>query len=152
MSSLFNSDFTEFLELFDKNKVRFILIGGYAVILHGFIRSTADMDIFVDKTEENYLKIKKAYDEFGAPIFSRDEFLEDKYDVWSIGREPNKIDIISKIKGLSFEESIENCEWFSFNKFKIPYIHINKLVKNKLATGRKKDLVDIEQLSKLLNL
>ena len=152
MPSLFNSDFTDFLRLLDDNKVRFILIGGYAVILHGFIRSTADMDIFVEKSAENYLKLKKTYLEFGASIFSKTEFFNDELDVWSIGREPNKIDVVSKIKGITFIESIESCEWFSLDNFKIPYIHINHLVKNKLATGRGKDLVDVEQLSKLLNI
>ena len=152
MPSLFNPDFVDFLELLDKNKVRFLLIGGYAVILHGFVRSTSDMDIFVEKTEENYFKLKKTYIDFGAPMFDKSEFFNQNFDVWSIGREPSKIDIISQIKGLTFEESIDYCEWFSLEKFKIPYIHINHLVKTKLATGRNKDLADIEQLSKLLNL
>ena len=152
MPSLFNPDFSDFLELLNKNKVRFLLIGGYAVILHGYVRSTSDMDIFVEKTEDNYLKIKKTYIDFGAPIFAKSEFLNENFDVWSIGREPSKIDIVSQIKGLTFEESITLCEWHSLENFKIPYIHINHLVRNKLATGRNKDLADVEQLSKLLNL
>ena len=152
MPSLFNEDFTDFLQLLNKNKVSFLLIGGYAVILHGFIRSTSDMDIFVERTKENYQKIKKTYIDFGASFFSEDEFFDDKIDVWSIGREPNKIDVVSKVNGITFQESINFCEWFDFKDFSIPFIHINHLVKNKLATGRKKDLVDVEQLSKLLNL
>jgi hypothetical protein len=91
MSNLFNEDFTDFLQLLDKNKVNFLLIGGYAVILHGFIRSTSDMDIFVERTDENYINLKKTYEDFGAPIFSKFDFFDDNFDVWSIGREPNKI-------------------------------------------------------------
>lgn len=152
MPSLFNADFIEFLELLDKNKVQFLLIGGYAVILHGYVRSTSDMDIFVERTVANYENLKKTYTDFGAPIFSKDEFLDANFDVWSIGREPSKIDIVSQIKGITFEESIGSSEWFDIENIKIPYIHINHLVRNKLATGRNKDIADVEQLSKLLNI
>ncbi len=148
--AIFNEDFIEFLELLNINKVKYMLVGGYAVILHGYVRSTSDMDIWVEKSEENYLKIKKTYQDFGAPFFSKQDFFDEKFDVWAIGREPNKIEIITKIDGISFEESISFCEYYQIKNTKIPYIHLNFLIKNKLASGRYKDLADIEQLSKLI--
>lgn len=151
MAALFNKDFVDFLEALDKHQVNFLLVGGYAVILHGYVRSTADMDIWVEKTDDNYSKLKNAFTYFGAPIFPKDEFFSRDFDVWSIGREPNKIDIISEIKGLNFFESKELCEWHPINNFKIPYIHFNHLLNAKKAAGRFKDLADIEELEKKNN-
>jgi hypothetical protein len=122
MVNLFNADFTDFLRSLYNHKVEHLLVGGYAVILHGYTRSTADMDIWVNKTIENYYRLKKAFAEFGAPVFSENDFLSGKYDVWAIGREPNKIEIMSQVKGLDFLESL----------------------------GRFKDMADIEQLKKKL--
>jgi hypothetical protein len=89
MANLFNKDFQDFIQGLNKNEVRYILVGGYAVILHGYIRSTADMNIWVDKTSENYQKLRMAIKEFGAPSFSESEFLGDEFNVWGIGKEPN---------------------------------------------------------------
>ncbi len=148
MPNLFNIDF---LELLEKYKVDYLLIGGYAVILHGYGRSTGDLDLWINQTSENYQKLKLVYTEFGAPIFSFEEFEEfenDKFDVWSIGVEPRKIEILTKVSGLHFGESSKNCEWLDLEKFKVPYIDLEDLIKNKTATGRYKDLADIEQLKK----
>ena len=74
MANLFNKDFTDFLRAFSQNKVEHLLVGGYAVILHGYTRSTADMDVWVNKTEKNYQRIAKAFFDFGTPVFSKDDF------------------------------------------------------------------------------
>lgn len=149
MPNLFNVDFLEFLELLDKHKVNYLLVGGYAVILHGYGRSTGDIDLWIAQTAENYNNLKKVYDDFGAPIFSKEDFDNEKLDVWSIGVEPRKIEILTKVSGLKFEESFTHCNWLQLDKFKVPYIDFDDLIKNKLATGRYKDLADIEQLKKL---
>ena len=148
MPNLFNIDFLEFLDYLNRQKVDYLLVGGYAVILHGYGRSTGDMDIWIKQTAENYLKLKKAYDDFGAPIFSIDDFENEKFDVWSIGVEPRKIEILTKVTALNFDESFKNCNWFELEKFKVPYIDFEDLMKNKKATGRLKDLLDVEQLMK----
>ena len=148
-NNIFNFDFLEFLELLEKHKVEFLLVGGYAVILHGYIRSTGDMDLWVNKTNENYNNLKKVYFDFGAPIFSFEQFLNDKFDVWGIGVEPSKIEILTHVDGLIFEESFKNRKYFNISKSKIPCINFEDLIKNKLASKRYKDLADIEQLSKL---
>lgn len=147
-TNLFNADFLDFLELLDKHDVDFLLVGGYAVILHGYIRSTGDLDLWINKTSKNYKNLKKAYLDFGAPIFSKEEFESDKFDVWSMGNEPRKIEILTHVDGLVFEESKKNCNWFELEKIKVPYIDFDDLIKNKKATGRYKDLADIEELKK----
>ena len=148
MPNLFNEDFLDFLELLDKHEVNFLLIGGYAVILHGYSRSTGDMDLWIDKSGKNYTNLKKVYLDFGAPIFSKKDFDSQVFDVWSIGIEPRKIEILTSVNGLTFEESKINCEWFQLEKIKVPYIDFDDLIKNKMATGRYKDLADIEELNR----
>jgi hypothetical protein len=148
MLNVFNIDFLEFLELLDNHEVEYLLVGGYAVILHGYARSTGDMDLWVNQTNQNYNKLKLVYTNFGAPIFSIEDFESDKFDVWSIGVEPRKIEILTKVSGLEFKESKKNCVYLNFEKFKIPYIDFEDLMKNKMATGRLKDLADAEQLMK----
>lgn len=148
MSSLFNYDFLEFLQLLHKHEVEYMLVGGYAVILNGYVRSTGDMDLWMNKTEVNYTKLKEVYLDFGAPIFPFEEFINDKFDVWSIGVEPTKIEVLTHVDGLKFSESIKNCNHLTIQDFTIPYIEYQDLIKNKEASGRYKDLADIEQLKK----
>jgi hypothetical protein len=148
MANLFNQDFQDFIEAFNVNNVRYILIGGYAVILHGYIRSTADMDIWVDKTKENYKKIKKALNQFGAPSFSENEFLGNEFNVWGLGKEPNRIEIMSEVKGLKFDVAYKKSKICEQGNLKIRFIHFNHLLDAKKAAGRFKDKNDIEQLSK----
>jgi hypothetical protein len=151
MPNLFNNDFLDFLLLLDNYNVDYLLVGGYAVILHGYGRSTGDMDLWVNQNEENYCKLKEVYQAFGAPMFSIDEFFSDKFDVWSMGVEPRKIEILTKVSGLNFEESKSHCNWINEIDFKVPYIDFEDLMKNKLATGRLKDLLDFQQLNKKRN-
>jgi len=149
MPNLFNIDFLEFLQLLDKHEVDYLLLGGYAVILHGYGRSTGDMDLWINKTTQNYNKLKLVYQDFGVPVFSIDDFESEKFDVWSIGIEPRKIEILTKVSGLSFNEAFKNRLFLNLENFKVPYIDFEDLIKNKLTSGRFKDLADIEQLKKL---
>ncbi len=149
MPNLFNLDFVDFLELLDKYQVEYLLVGGYAVILHGYNRTTGDMDLWVKKSSQNYIKLKNVYSDFDVPIFSENDFNSEKFDVWSIGKEPIKIEILTDVIGLVFDESFKNCNWFELEKFKVPFIDFEDLIKTKMASGRYKDLADIEQLEKL---
>ncbi|MDQ6756963.1 MAG: hypothetical protein M3004_08505 [Bacteroidota bacterium] len=148
MANLFNEDFREFIQYLNENNVNYILVGGYAVILHGYIRSTADMDVWVHKTKENYKKLKKALQQFGVPVFSENEFLGNIFDVWGFGKEPNRIEIMSEVKGMEFIEANSNCKIYQQEGFSIRYIHLDHLLKAKEAAGRFKDKNDIEQLKK----
>jgi hypothetical protein len=79
MGNIFNEDFRDFIKCFNKSSVRYILVGGYSVVLHGYSRSTGDMDIWVDRTADNYRRISRAFLEFGMPMFDMTEknFLTD---------------------------------------------------------------------------
>lgn len=148
MANLFNEDFQEFIQSLNINNVEYILVGGYAVILHGYIRSTADMDVWVHKTKDNYQKLKIALLHFGVPVFPENEFLGNEFDVWGFGKEPNRIEIMSEIKGVEFEKAYPNCKIYQQNDFFIRFIHLDNLLQAKEAAGRFKDKNDIEQLKK----
>lgn len=68
MANIFNTDFREFITALNENQVRYLLVGGFSVILHGYPRTTGDMDIWVDRSNDNYLRLKKAFLQFGMPV------------------------------------------------------------------------------------
>ncbi len=152
MSNIFNDDFQDFLQAFNKNGVKYLLIGGYSVILHGYSRTTGDMDLWVEKTEENYDKIVKAFTDFGMPIFDMtiDNFLKNPiYDVFTFGRPPVAIDVLTSVKRLIFEEAYEKRVIYQIDEnLNIPLIHYDDLISVKKAVGRPRDLNDIENLEK----
>ncbi len=106
------------------------------------------MDVWVNKTVENYQNLKNTFYHFGAPIFSAEEFLGDQFDVWGIGIEPNRIVVLNKIKGVEFSEAYPLCKTFIPNNVEVRYIHLNHLIQAKKAAGRFKDKADIEELNK----
>lgn len=150
MANIFNDDFRDFIQALNRNQVKYMLVGGYAVILHGYRRVTGDMNIWVNRTKENYAKLVQAFSQFGLPVFDMTEasFLQaDTADVFSFGRPPVGIDIITKLKGVEFEEAFPQSMQFSESGLSIRFIHLNNLIQAKKAAGRYKDLDDIEKLS-----
>lgn len=130
--------------------VEYLLVGGYAVILHGYRRVTGDMDIWVHRTAENYNRLKKAFDDFGLPVFdmTADKFLDvASADVFSYGRPPVSIDIITSLKGVDFDTAFAQAQIFDEEGLSIRFIHLNNLIEAKKAAGRHKDLDDIEKLT-----
>lgn len=149
MNNLFNADFLEFIECFNQNEVEYILIGGYSVILHGYPRTTGDLDLWVKRDEKNYRKIISAFDCFQLPSFEMtlENFLNvDQFDVFRFGRPPVAIDIITDVKGLKFENAWSNKVVGDFDSVKLNYISLTDLKTTKKATGRYKDLNDLENL------
>ena len=147
--NLFNDDFKDFIQALNNQNVEYILIGGYSVILHGYSRTTGDLDIWVNKTQSNYLKMEKAFSEFGIPAdaVGLNRFLNHKeYDVFSFGRSPVSIDIVTEIQGVEFEEAYKAFEKIEVQGIQVNLIHINHLKQTKKATGRFKDLDDLENL------
>ena len=106
------------------------------------------MDISVNKTKCNYQKLMKALNKFGAPFFLESKFLGDEFNVWVIGREPNKIEIMSEVKGLVFDNAYKESTFYYQGNLKIRFLHFNHLLESKKAAGRFKDKNDIEQLNK----
>jgi hypothetical protein len=149
MGNIFNQDFQDFIQSLNKFEVEYILVGGYAVILRGYSRTTGDMDIWVNKTEENYKKLFKAFSFFGLSIsdMTKENFLQNKdFDVFSYGRPPVSIDIMTALKGLIFEQAFENKEIYDFEGFPINLISKQDLIVAKKASNRFKDINDIEHL------
>lgn len=149
MSDIFESDFSDFIKVLNITGTEYLVVGGYAVILHGYFRTTNDLDIWVNQTPENHQKLSKACALFGVPLFDMtlENFLGEKFDVFSFGRSPLQIDIITKLKGLEFNEAIKQAEKKEIEGLKVNYLHLNDLIKAKKASGRHKDLDDIEKLS-----
>ena len=150
MGNIFNDDFRDFIQALNNHDVHYILVGGYAVILHGYRRATGDMEIWVNRTKENYLKLTLAFAEFSLPVFdmTEEKFLDaDTTDVFSFGRPPVSIDIITKLKGVEFNDAFVQFQTFNEEGLLIRFIHLNNLIEAKKAAGRHKDLDDIEKLT-----
>lgn len=151
MGNIFNQDFRDFIQALNDNDVAYILVGGFSVILHGHSRVTGDMDIWTKRTEDNYIKLLKAFRQFGMPFFdmTRENFLNhEEWDVFIFGRKPSAIDIMTKVKGLEFDECYQLSRIFEDDGLVIRTLHISHLITAKKAAGRYKDLDDIEQLTK----
>jgi predicted nucleotidyltransferase len=147
--NIFNDDFKEFIQALNQYNVGYLLIGGYSVILHGYHRTTGDMDIWVRKTALNYEKLKQAMDSFGLPasMIGTQRFLNAaEYDVFTFGRPPIAIDIVTEISGVEFEDAFNNKEVVEADGIQINLISKKDLIKTKTAVGRHKDLDDLENL------
>jgi len=150
MGNIFQEDFRDFLTALNKQQVRYLLVGGFAVILHGYSRTTGDMDIWVERTPENYQRIKQAFHQFDMPVFDMTEqnFLSHpNWDVFTFGLPPVAIDLMIKVKGLDFETCFENAIYFEDNELQIRTINRTDLLKAKKMDGRSKDLNNLENLA-----
>jgi hypothetical protein len=150
MANIFNDDFKEFINCFNQNDVAYVLVGGMAVILNGYNRTTGDMDVWVKKTTDNYERITKAFRDFSMPVFdmTKENFLSDQFDVWSFGRDPVRIDVMTEVKGLDFDLAFRDAQYFTEDNTTFRYLHLSTLIEAKRASGRHRDMDDIEQLSK----
>lgn len=149
MGNIFDEDFREFIEALNKHHVEYILVGGFSVILYGYSRTTGDLDLWVNKSKENYLKLCKAFNEFGMPVFDMTEenFLNHPFwDVYSFGRSPVAIDIMTAVKGLEFQDAYQRSKIFEEQGIKIRTIHKNDLIKSKKASNRPKDQDDLNNI------
>ncbi len=150
MGNIFNDDFRDFIRYLNECEVKYILIGGYSVILHGYSRTTGDMDIWVERTLTNYKKIRSAFLNFGMPVFDMTEktFLDHPdLDVFTFGRPPSSIDVMVKVKGLDFEGCYSQSVIFEEDGLLIRTINIADLINAKKAAGRAKDVNDLENLN-----
>ena len=148
---MLNKHFQEFIELLEKHEVRYLIVGGYAVGFHGFPRYTGDLDVFIAISKANAEKLIQVFDEFGFSELglSIQDFLEEEMVV-EIGREPIKIQVLTGIDGVSFEESYAAKEYLlCSNELHVAFIGYEALLKNKKASPRAKDKIDFEELKRL---
>jgi predicted nucleotidyltransferase len=148
-NNIFESDFGDFISALNISGTEYIIVGGYAVILHGYYRTTNDLDIWVNKSPENHVKIRKAFAIFGMPLFDMtlENFMGDEFDVFSMGRMPFQIDVMTKLKGVEFADAIKQAEQKELEGLKVSFLNLADLIKAKTASGRYKDLDDIEKLT-----
>jgi len=148
--NIFNEDFQDFIRSLNKFDVEYMLVGGYAVIIRGYSRSTGDMDIWVDKSAANFTKLQLAITEFGLPSIAipKDQFFSDNYDVFSFGRPPYAIEVLTALKGCNFKIAHEFSTLELIDGIEVRVIHIIQLIEAKKAAGRNKDLNDVENLPK----
>ena len=140
-------DFREFLELLNKHKVQFIIVGGYALAFHGAPRYTGDIDVFVKPDNANAKRIINALDDFGFGSLDLNiSDFTDQNKVIQLGVPPIRIDIITSISGVTWEEADASKELGQFGDVDVSYIGKKQFITNKRAIGRKKDQADIEAL------
>ena len=154
MNQLFNLDFLEYLLLLNKYEVEYVLVGGMAVNIHGYRRTTGDMDLFINPTKENHWKLKKVHLEFGMHMGEMellDNFLDtNKYDVFTFGVTPIQIDLITLCKGITFQEAYSNAIKVKIDdKVSISVVDYRELIISKKASNRLRDQADIEELQKI---
>ena len=146
--NIFNADFKDFILYLNQNEVEYIIVGGYAVIIRGYSRSTGDIDIWVNKTVENFIKLQKVIKAFGLPTMAikEEDFFSDNFDVFAFGKPPYAIEIMTAVKGLDFKNTYENATIEQINDTPVRIINLQNLIEAKKAAGRSKDLNDIENL------
>lgn len=139
-------DFKEFLKLFNDHKVRYLLIGGYAVGYYGYPRATNDMDVWVALEPENAKRVTAALQAFGfeTPELSPNLFLYD--NIVRMGIPPLRIEVLTTISGVTFDECYAECIQEEFDGVTVTLISLPRLRQNKQASGRHKDLDDLEHL------
>jgi predicted nucleotidyltransferase len=149
---MLNEDYRDMLHVLSEEKVRFILVGAYALAAHGYPRATMDIDIWVMPSPENADAVLRALSRFGAPLhnLSKEDFLKDG-TIFQIGVAPRRIDIITTASGLQFEPTYQNSILVNLEGIEVRIPSIDDLILNKRAIGRTKDLADAEALESLRN-
>jgi len=155
MSNIFNDDFLEYIQLLNNYNVEYLLVGGLAVNLHGYKRSTGDMDVWVNPTKENHEKLKKVHLKYGLSMGEMEnvnDFLNTKkYDVFTFGGGFYQIDILTECKGLEFFETYKDSLTQIIENVEIRFINLKQLLKAKKTSNRAIDLNDIANLKKSIS-
>ncbi len=143
-----DQDFKEFIELLNKHEVEYLLIGGYAVALHGYVRNTSDIDFWINNSKINAAKMIRVMDDFGfQSIQLKSSDFEKENVIIQLGYPPHRIDLLTTPEGVVFGECYpKRLETTTTDGIKIPYIDLGNLKKNKKAAGRSQDLADIDHL------
>lgn len=144
---LLTDDFREFLRLLNASRVDYLLVGGYAVGLHGYPRATIDLDVWVRATPENAVRVIDALTAFGFDLPALEPRLfVDPRSIVRFGVPPFRIEVMTSIDGVSYHECRERAVTFDVAGLSVPVIALADLRINKRAAGRHKDLADLENL------
>jgi hypothetical protein len=144
-----NPDFLDIIRALLDAEARFIIVGAYALNVYVNPRATGDLDIWIEPIPENASKVIRALQSFGAPLtdISEADFVTPGV-IFQIGLPPRRIDLMTEVSGLRFDEAWGDRSMLPFGSFTIPFLSKAALIKNKRATGRLKDLLDLDALEK----
>ena len=145
---ILSPDFKEFVQSLNDNGVRYLIVGGYAVALHGHPRYTKDLDVWLWLDRDNALQVIAALEQFGFGSLGlrADDFLVVDQIV-QLGYPPNRIDLLTSLPGVEFSECYRGRVIVEIDGVALNFIDLDNLKKNKLASGRYQDLADLENLS-----
>jgi predicted nucleotidyltransferase len=147
LAAMMPEDLQELLRAFNDQAVKFLIVGGYAFGVHAEPRATKDLDIFVRSDEENSQAVFRALAQYGAPLagLTPSDFMDGT--TFQIGQPPARIDILQHIDGVTFDEAWENrIEGIIDGQIQAAVISRDDLIRNKLATGREQDILDVKKL------
>ena len=145
-----NADFVDFLKLLTVRKVDYLIIGGFAVAHYGYVRNTGDFDIWVRQTDRNVELTADALEEFGyAPKEKSLPFLKEPGKILRMGMPPFRLEVSTSIDGVEFDECFLRRSIVGLDDMPINFIGYDDLLVNKKASGRLKDLADVEELEKI---
>jgi hypothetical protein len=144
-----NREWTELLSLFDASKIRYMIIGGHAVMRYSEPRFTKDLDLWIGTDSKNARLVYQALQQFGAPLagIGPEDFTKPGY-FYQMGRPPFRVDIVMTIPGIEFDEAWKNRQMHPFGPLQVAYISKEDLIKAKRAAGRLQDLLDLQNLEK----
>lgn len=140
-------DFSDFLSLCLRNEVRFMVIGGYAVIHHSRPRYTGDLDLWIDASLGNASRVVTVLQEFGFPPDAvSTEMITDSKKIIRMGFEPMRLELFTSIPGIDFGACYDRRDLVEIGRMMVPFISLEDLKINKRASARPKDLQDLEEL------
>ena len=135
------------LSLFNEEKVEYMVVGAYALAYHGLPRATGDIDLWIRCSDENAERVWRALSKFGVPVLNlTQDDLKKPGTVFQIGLAPRRIDILTSIDGVGFEEAEQESQLVEIEGIMIPIIGRTHLLQNKRATGRPQDQADVARL------
>ena len=147
---MLNPDFRDMLSLFNEERVEYLVVGAYALAYHGLPRATGDIDLWISRSDENAKRVWQTLVRFGVPIAGLTmNDLKEPGTVSQIGVAPRRIDILTSIDGVEFEEAVSERGEVEIEGIKIPIIGRRHLIRNKKATGRPQDRADVARLEEL---
>jgi hypothetical protein len=150
--NIFNDFHQRFLLALVKHDVDFIVVGGLSVVFHGYIRTTGDMDLWIRPTNENKMKLLPVIAQFGLSTESTNLLKTKDFTemlAFHFNNPPDKIEFLTFISGLRFDDAWVNCDHLIIENRTIPFLGFEDLIINKISSGRLKDQADVEELQKI---
>jgi len=149
LANSLGQDYKEFIELLNAHEVRYMVVVGYAVAYHGYVRHTGDIDVWMEISADNAMRMVRVMHEFGFGMMYQEADFLHPGTVVQLGVSPVRIGILTEVDGVQFAECFAVCESTTWDGVAINFISLADLRKNKASTGRPKDAADLRQLDKV---